>query len=631
MSEYIEVGQPLQFTDPNTPTRVGEIVENVSDIYNIPSPRLGMQVFVKSEKKSYVITSLKSKVINGVNVPEAAVEAFEPVGAKSFTWNNDTDPSNMNDFVVAGVYDIKGERTRTNDNLPILNTGGGHSFNARLTVLDSSISGSGEADDKCITQVLSFSNRLGQGEVYIRTGKGASLNNLIWEKWSTLQRNVNVKEVESLDNLIDNGIYSGVLKKGSMVTDYETFVLVVINDYAIAGEEKRVSQFKYGLDVYGKPSYKSRYSYIPEGYTFPTWTEWEILNKDEINSMIAKAKSELTNYVNSTVADAIKGIIADAPEAFDTLREIADWIANDETGAVALANAISANTAAITAERTRAIGQEGLLNNAIAEEKGRAEQTEQAIEDKIDEEIERSVAADQDLQRGIDTEVRRATEAEGEINQNTIAADSLGYSTTTTDISLEFETLDGISHGSVTIPAATTESAGVMSATDKVALDKATTDIKTNADAIAEEKKRAEKHLAAEVDKIKDGDTIVGQAREIHSRNGKTVPDSFLVRTTAGSGTIGDGVASLKSVGGNIVKNLVDGVLLSGLTITGGTKTVENGIVVFSPSSTEGKSSLRNYPHVSMFLTRIQLFFAEAQLFFDKQSCSCYNATTFYK
>lgn len=82
MSEYIEVGQPLQFTDPNTPTRVGEIVENASDIYNIPSPRLGMQVFVKSEKKSFVITSLKSKVIGGVDVPEAAVEAFEPVGAK---------------------------------------------------------------------------------------------------------------------------------------------------------------------------------------------------------------------------------------------------------------------------------------------------------------------------------------------------------------------------------------------------------------------------------------------------------------------------------------------------------------------------------------------------------------------
>lgn len=76
---------------------------------------------------------------------------FNTSKVNSITWNNDIDPSNMNDFVVAGVYDIKGERTRNNDNLPILNTGGGHSFNARLTVLDSSISGSGRDDDKSIT------------------------------------------------------------------------------------------------------------------------------------------------------------------------------------------------------------------------------------------------------------------------------------------------------------------------------------------------------------------------------------------------------------------------------------------------------------------------------------------------
>ena len=73
---------------------------------------------------------------------------------------------------------------------------------------------------------------------------------------------------------------------------------------------------------------------------------------------------------------------------------------------------------------------------------------------------------------------------------------------------------------------------------------------------IAAEQERAKKALADEVEKLKDGDTIVGQAREIHLRNGKTVTDSFLARTTAGGGTIGDGVATLKKIGGNIVKNL---------------------------------------------------------------------------
>lgn len=543
MNEYIEVGQPLQFTDPNTPTRVGEIVENVSDIYNIPSPRLGMHVFVKSEKKSFVITSLKDKAIGGVDVPEAAVEAFELVGAKSFTWNNDNDPSNMNDFTVAGVYDIKGERKRDNDNLPILNTGGGHTFNARLTVLDSSIPGDGKEDDKCITQVMSFNNRLGQGEVYIRTGKGASLDNLTWENWSTLQRNVNVGQVYTLDNLIDNGIYSGVyVGTGNKFT----FVMVVINDYALAaklGADRVVNQFLYAVEVGGVVRYTTR-----QKIGGAPWKSEEILNKDEISSMID---------------NAIKGVIADAPEAFDTLKEIADWITNDKTGAVALAN-------------------------AIAEEKGRAEQAEQAIDDKIDEEIDRSVAADQDLLRGIDEEVRRATEAEGEINQNAIAADSLGYNTTTNDISLEYKTLDGKSSGSVTFPAATTEKAGVMSAEDKVSLNASikNVDVSPNTDDVEldfEDNTNKTTHVVIpaattesagvmsakdkvslnsipnEIEKIKDGDTIVGQAREIHSRNGKTVTDSFLVRTTAGSGTIGDGVASVKQIGGNIVKNLVDG------------------------------------------------------------------------
>lgn len=79
-------------------------------------------------------------------------------------------------------------------------------------------------------------------------------------------------------------------------------------------------------------------------------------------------------------------------------------------------------------------------------------------------------------------------------------------------------------------------------------------------DAIAQESKATDEKIAKEKDALVNGDTIVGQAREIHSRNGKTVTDSFLARTTAGSGTIGDGVASLKSVGGNIVKNLVGSI-----------------------------------------------------------------------
>ena len=96
---------------------------------------------------------------------------------------------------------------------------------------------------------------------------------------------------------------------------------------------------------------------------------------------------------------------------------------------------------------------------------------------------------------------------------------------------------------------------------------RATAADRANAEAVIAEKERAEAALTNEINKLKDGDTIVGQAREIHSRNGKNDSANFLVRTTAGSGTIGDGVATLKSVGGNIVKNLVDGTFDSGIYV----------------------------------------------------------------
>lgn len=407
-NELIDTKEGLETAINTTAEELADTITNIKGDalqYN----KIGFSVY--ADKIELYAKNISDNDVRYDKIPAATAEKAGVMSAedkknldsliiKSITWNNDTDPSNMNEFVVAGVYDIKGERTRDKDNLPILNTGGGHSFNARLTVLDSSISGSGKDDDKCITQVLSFSNRLGQGEVYIRTGKGSSLNNLTWEKWSTLQRNVNVGSLNSkgdLRNYIDNGIYSGVFRYGSSNNDLRTFVMVVINDYAIGLSPRRVSQFLYSIDkATGKVSYET------QTCEDETWKGWEILNKGEIDSMISVA-----------VDNAIKGIIADAPEAFDTLKEIADWIANDETGTVALANTVSANT------------------------------------------------------KAINTEATRAKEAEEEISQNAIASDSIGYSTTTTDVSLEFETLDGKSHGSVTFPSATTEKAGVMSAEDK--------------------------------------------------------------------------------------------------------------------------------------------------------------------
>ena len=183
----------------------------------------------------------------------------------------------IDSFVTAGVYNITGERLNASDGLPIENSAPGHTISARLTVLNSSITGTGDTDDKCITQILTLSNRTGgDGDVYIRTGRAHSTNVLAggsgWEPWGKLQQNIEVGQVTSLNNFIGNGIYSGVYTNGSSF--FETFVMVVINNYAVAGatgQVRSISQFKYALNVDGSFSYKTR---TGRGGSSIEWGSW---------------------------------------------------------------------------------------------------------------------------------------------------------------------------------------------------------------------------------------------------------------------------------------------------------------------------------------------------------------------
>lgn len=175
-------------------------------------------------------------------------------GAKDVAWGVG---SNINVFTEQGAYSIAGERLSKGDGLPIDNASPGHTVSARLVVLDSSISGTGDSDDKCVTQILALCNRTGgDGDVYVRTGSASGKNFLAggtgWGQWGKLQTNVEVGQVTSLNGLTDNGIYSGVYTDGSSF--FETFVMVVINNYSLVnatGKVRSISQFKYALGVDG--------------------------------------------------------------------------------------------------------------------------------------------------------------------------------------------------------------------------------------------------------------------------------------------------------------------------------------------------------------------------------------------
>lgn len=79
-----------------------------------------------------------------------------------------------------------------------------------------------------------------------------------------------------------------------------------------------------------------------EGKASANETAIGVLNGDETTA----------GSVKKTVADAVAKIVADAPESFDTLKEISDWIASHSESAATMNSAIQTNSSAITALQT---------------------------------------------------------------------------------------------------------------------------------------------------------------------------------------------------------------------------------------------------------------------------------------
>lgn len=176
-------------------------------------------------------------------------------------WGED---SSMDKLLVQGTYTISGNRINKADGLPILNTG---VINARLTVL---------ASENCVTQILTLLNVSGgDGNIYVRTRQNGQ-----WKMWGKLQTNIDVGAIglgqsRTFDSLIDNGIYSGanllatgVGENGYPLTDYENFVLIVINGYLTGGG---IAQLKYSQLPGGTTAIATRTRLDDK------WSEWKDL------------------------------------------------------------------------------------------------------------------------------------------------------------------------------------------------------------------------------------------------------------------------------------------------------------------------------------------------------------------
>ena len=143
-----------------------------------------------------------------------------------------------------------------------------------------------------------------------------------------------------------------------------------LNDTIIPGINTEIAKKANASEVYKKSEIDALLGEVPEGKTLTeiiaeakaeaTYDDTAIKNSikensdaiailnsgaDVPNSVLAIAKSEAETAAKAEVAK----VVDSAPEAMDTLKEVADWIANDESGAAAMANRITANEQAIAA------------------------------------------------------------------------------------------------------------------------------------------------------------------------------------------------------------------------------------------------------------------------------------------
>ena len=96
------------------------------------------------------------------------------------------------------------------------------------------------------------------------------------------------------------------------------------------------------------PADKTVVQMISEAQTAATYDDTALKNRvSATETAIDTLNGTGAGSVSKQVADAVAGIVADAPEAYNTLKEISDWISNHSDDASAMNTQINANKSAI--------------------------------------------------------------------------------------------------------------------------------------------------------------------------------------------------------------------------------------------------------------------------------------------
>lgn len=201
---------------------------------------------VPNENEGGVELPLATSTQDGLMSAEDKTKLNQTKPVEEVTW---TEQHSMNAYTECGEYHIHGERKNKYDGLPIINADHGHTIDATLTVLDSSLPKEGAKNYVCVTQILRMSNRTGgDGHIFIRTGQAdkksklASGSSTYWGTWEKLmgifEKN-GIKSVNDLDACTTNGMYSGLYTNTEQASlgginfyPGDTFLMITANGYA---------------------------------------------------------------------------------------------------------------------------------------------------------------------------------------------------------------------------------------------------------------------------------------------------------------------------------------------------------------------------------------------------------------
>lgn len=122
-------------------------------------------------------------------------------------------------------------------------------------------------------------------------------------------------------------------------------------------------------------------------------------------SAIATLNGTGDGSVTKTVTDKIAEVVAGAPEDFDTLKEISDWVSSHSSDALEMNSEIQANKANIAAEAETRASEDTLLQTNISNEETARKSADTALQTSIDDETSARTSADATLQKNIDAEI----------------------------------------------------------------------------------------------------------------------------------------------------------------------------------------------------------------------------------